>query len=203
VANDLDLVLFDLGGVLIELGGVDSLQEMASIVGDEELWEKWLTSPWVRRFERGECSPIDFSTGFVAEWQLDVSPERFLDIFRDWPVGPMAGSHELLIEVQAEVPIGCLSNTNTMHWDYQFSRWPILSQFDHRFLSFELGLVKPDAAVFGAVVDGASVTPDRVFFLDDNIINIDAARAFGFQAVRVRGIGEAREALAAAGVISG
>lgn len=51
-----DIVLFDLGGVLIELGGVSALQEMAGIASDDQVWQRWLTSPWVRNFENGRCS---------------------------------------------------------------------------------------------------------------------------------------------------
>jgi glucose-1-phosphatase len=202
VARPVNVVLFDLGGVLIELGGVTSLQEMAGLASDEAVWQKWLTSPWVRRFESGGCTPVEFSTGVVTEWDLSVSPERFLEIFRDWPIGPMAGSSELLAEVQREVPIGCLSNTNTLHWEYQFARWPILGLFDFQFLSFDLGLVKPDPAVFHAVSDRLPVSPDRVLFLDDNTLNADAARLFGFRSQRVRGVDEARGALVDAGVLS-
>ena len=138
----------------------------------------------------------------VTEWDLAVSPERFLEIFRDWPIGPLSGSSELLAEVQREVPIGCLSNTNVLHWDHQFARWPMLGAFDYRFLSFDLGLVKPDPAVFKAVSDRLPVGPDRVLFLDDNTLNADGAQSFGFRSQRVRGIEEARRALVDAGVLS-
>lgn len=200
--RDADLVLFDLGGVLIELGGVAALQELAGIASDEAVWQKWLTSAWVRRFESGRCSAEEFSSGVVSEWELAVPPERFLELFRDWPIGPLAGSSELLVDVQRTVPIGCLSNTNTMHWEHQVARWPILGLFDYRFLSFDLGLVKPDPAVFQAVADSLPVSPDRVLFLDDNTLNSDAARSFGFLSERVRGVEEARQVLVDAGVIN-
>jgi glucose-1-phosphatase len=198
---DVDIVLFDLGGVLIELGGVASLQTMAGIADDEAVWQKWLTSPWVRRFEAGQCSADEFSGGVVSEWDLPVTPDQFLEIFRDWPVGPLPGSSELLADVQRQVPIGCLSNTNTLHWDHQFARWPILGMFDYRFLSFDLGLVKPDRSVFKAVADRLPVGADRVLFLDDNALNSDAARSFGFLSERVRGVEEARQVLENVGVL--
>jgi putative hydrolase of the HAD superfamily len=201
--HEVDFVLFDLGGVLIELGGVAALQELAGVVGGDELWIRWLASPWVRRFERGECSATEFSTGFVSEWELDVSPDRFLAIFRDWPIGPYPGTTELLRETQRSVPIGCLSNTNSLHWDYQFSQWPVLGLFDFRFLSFELGMVKPDEAIFQAVADRLPVGRERVLYLDDVAVNSDAARSFGFRAEQVRGIDEVRSALLSVGILAG
>lgn len=199
--SEVDFVLFDLGGVLIELGGVASLQELAGIASDEEVWHRWLASPWVRRFEKGECSAEEFSIGVVSEWELALSPERFLEIFRDWPVGPFSGSQDLLLEVQRSVPIGCLSNTNSLHWERQTSQWPMLDTFDVRFLSFELGVVKPDLAIFQVVADQLPVSRDRVLFLDDVDLNSDAARSFGFLAEQVRGIEEARQALADSGIL--
>jgi phosphoglycolate phosphatase-like HAD superfamily hydrolase len=106
--RDIEFVLFDLGGVLIELGGLGMLQELAGIAGDEEVWQRWLTCPWVRSFERGRCSATDFSIGVVEEWQLDISPDRFLEVFRDWPIGPYPGAQELLEEVQQSVSIGLI-----------------------------------------------------------------------------------------------
>ncbi len=197
-----DIVLFDLGGVLIELGGVNAMRELADIASDDEVWQRWLTCPWVRSFERGRCSASEFADGVVSEWQLSITPERFLELFRGWPVGPMPGAWELLAEVQSTMPIGCLSNTNVLHWEYQVGHWPILNIFDYRFLSFDLGMVKPDSAVFEAVSERLPVSRDRVLFLDDNLLNTEAAGSFGFVSRRVRGVGEARRALVDAGVLT-
>ncbi|MGD0880521.1 MAG: HAD family phosphatase [Acidimicrobiales bacterium] len=196
-----DFVLFDLGGVLIELGGIGMLQELAGIASDDEVWHRWLACPWVRTFEKGECSPIEFSVGVVSEWQLDITPERFLKVFQDWPIGPFPGAHELLEEVQRFVPIGCLSNTNSLHWDHQFAEWPMLGLFDLRFLSFELGLVKPDTDIFQAVADQLPVDRRNVLYLDDVALNAEAARTFGFRSEQVRGPGECRRALARIGLL--
>ena len=43
----------------------------------------------------------------------------------------------------------------------------------------------------------------RVLFLDDNAMNVAGAAAAGFQAARVTGVGEARQRLVEAGVLSG
>jgi len=197
-----DIVLFDLGGVLIELGGVPVMRELTGIGSDDEVWQRWLTCPWVRSFERGQCSADEFAGGVVSDWELPVSPDRFLEMFRDWPRGPIPGAWELLAEVRSIIPIGCLSNTNVLHWEHQVAQWSILDEFDFRFLSFELGLVKPDAELFEEVSDRLPVGPERVLFLDDNSLNTEAARSSGFPAEHVRGVGEARRALIDTGVLS-
>ncbi len=138
----------------------------------------------------------------VAEWGLAVPPEQFLELFRAWPIGPLPGSSELLAEARQAVPIGCLSNTNSVHWEEQTRRWPLLGMFDYRFLSFDLGQVKPDAAIFEVVADRLPVDRRRILFLDDNALNTDAARSFGFLAEQVAGPTDARQALVDHGVLS-
>lgn len=100
------------------------------------------------------------------------------------------------------MPIGCLSNTDLLHWEHQSSQWPILAAFDYQFVSFDLGLVKPDLAVFQAVSDRLPVSRDRVLFLDDNALNTEAARTFGFLSEQVRGVVETRQALVKTGVLT-
>jgi HAD superfamily hydrolase (TIGR01509 family) len=201
-AEPIDVVLFDLGGVLIDFGGVRPMKELAGIEHDDELWRRWLSCPWVRSFERGNCSAERFAAGVVDEWALTLDPDAFLAAFRSWPGGPLPGADALLADVRRRVPAGCLSNTNSLHWEDQSARWPILDSFDFRFLSFELGFVKPDRELFDEVARRVGVPRGRVLFLDDNVINVDAARAAGFVADAVKGVAEARHALVTVGVIA-
>jgi putative hydrolase of the HAD superfamily len=199
--ESVEMVLFDLGGVLLEMRGVASMREHSGISNDDDLWSRWLGCPWVRRFESGACSDDDFARGMVGDWGLPISPTAFLDEFRTWPSGPLPGAEDLVREVMARVPVGCLSNTNALHWDEHLAGWPLIRMFETRFLSFEIGAPKPDRRAFDAVADQVVPDPERVLFLDDNAVNVDGAIAAGFRSVRVAGVSEARRALVAAGVL--
>ena len=200
-ARSVDVVVFDLGGVLAEFGGVERMRALAGIDDDEELWRRWLTCEWVRRFERGGCTPEAFAAGVVADWGLEVSAEVFLAEFGTWLVGPMPGAEQLVAQTREALPVAVLSNTNRVHWDAGAGRWPLLEMFDHAFLSFELGMVKPDPEIFLHVAETLDLPPARVLFLDDNRLNVEQAAAVGLQAARVVGVSQAREALAVAGVV--
>jgi HAD superfamily hydrolase (TIGR01509 family) len=200
-SDAIDVVLFDLGGVVIELGGVAAMMELAGIDNYDALWQRWLSCRWVRTFERGLCSADDFAAGVISDWALSVEPDAFLDAFRNWPIGPLPGAEALVRQVGETVPVGCLSNTNTLHWNDHFECWPIIDLFDFRFLSFELGVVKPDRDLFDRVADLLPAPPGRVLFLDDNLINVSGAAAAGFVARHARGVDEARDALVEARVI--
>jgi glucose-1-phosphatase len=196
-----ELVLFDLGGVLIAPGGVAPLRELSGLDSDEAVWARWLSCPWVRRFEAGRCTPEEFAAGVVDEWELDLEPAAFLQAFGRWPEPPYEDALELVAAVQQRVPVGFLSNMNAFQWNANYEAIPLTEAFTYRFLSFELGVVKPDAAVFEAVADRLPVPRARVLFLDDNAVNVTAAEEAGFAARHVRGVAAARAALAAAGVL--
>ena len=177
------------------------MRELSGIVSDEALWSRWLDCRWVRRFEAGRCTPEEFAAGVVADWELHLDPAAFLAAFGGWPEPPYAGALELVTAVQATVPAGFLSNMNSFQWATNYEAIPLAEAFDFRFLSFELGLVKPDAAIFDAVAARLPVPRDRVLFLDDNAVNVEGAEGAGFVARHVRGVDGARDALVAAGVL--
>ena len=196
-----DVVVFDLGGVLAEFGGVERMRLLSGIHDDDELWRRWLTCDWVRRFERGACTADAFAAGVVADWELAVTGEAFLTEFREWLVGPMPGAEELVADTKASLPVAVLCNTNQVHWEAGAHAWPLLRMFDRAFLSFEIGMVKPDAEIFHHVVSALEVDAGSVLFLDDNQMNVDQAREAGLWAERVVGVSAAREVLVAAGVV--
>ena len=202
MAEPIDLVLFDLGGVLIDVPGVQAMLELTGIASEDDLWRRWLMSQWVRRFESGRCTEAEFAHGVVTEWQLDLSPAAFLDAFRNWPNGPLRGAEQLVTETNARVSTGCFSNTNALHWDDHISTWPLLDLFDHLFLSFEMGMLKPDVAAFTQVAGLLPVPAERVLFLDDNALNVAGAAAAGFATARAVGVDAARERLVEVGVLS-
>jgi len=202
-AHRTEFVLFDLGGVLIEPGGVGPMRELSGIGTDEELWARWLSCRWVRRFEAGLCSPDEFAAGVVADWDLELGPDAFLEEFGGWANDPYPGALELVAAVRDDVGVGCLSNTNAVQWHANYEATPITEAFSLRFLSFELGLVKPDREIFETVATRLPVPPDRVLFLDDNAANVTGAEASGLVARHVRGVDEARRALDAEGIIAG
>ena len=198
---EIDVVLFDLGGVLFDFGGVEPMKSLSGIADDEDLWRRWLACRWVRSFERGGCTPEDFAVGVVTDWRLAITPNEFLDAFRSWVKGPLDGADALVRDAQRNVKVGCLSNTNPVHWEYNHNRWAILDAFDVRLLSFEMGCVKPDRETFDRAAQRLDCLPSRVLFLDDNAINVEGATAAGFRAARTVGVRAARHELASIGIV--
>ena len=172
-------LLFDLGGVLIELG---SLQEMmaTSPFDNQQIWKNWISSPSVRRFESGDCTDIEFAQSMISEFKLTVSVDDFLIEFNAWPQGTFVGAEELLVALVDRYRLACLSNTNLCHFNNFLHDQPVMKHFEMSFLSHQTGVLKPDRAAFDNVLIRLDAEPGEVLFFDDNPGNIAAATEFGF-----------------------
>jgi len=196
-----DAILFDLGGVLIELAGVEQMLAWSPGVADtDELWRRWLHSPAVRRFEVGGASAEAFAAEIVGEFRLPVSPAEFLAAFTHWPRSLYPGVTELLAGLAPRYRLASVSNTNALHWERFEREWSLPARFHANFPSHEVGRLKPDADYFEHVVAVLGFEPARILFVDDNRINVDAAAALGITARHVRNFAALEPALAALGV---
>ncbi len=178
------VILFDLGGVLIENNGRAALTAMLTRpLEAHEMWRKWLDSPVVREFERGRTSADEFAASFVREWEIDLDPAVFISEFATWPVGLFDGAEALLRAIKGTHHLACLSNTNAIHWQ----RFPELhGLFDSAFLSHQIGHIKPDREAFEYTVGKLDVAPQQVYFFDDLEPNVSMAREVGMNAYQVR-----------------
>jgi glucose-1-phosphatase len=196
-----DVVLFDLGGVLIELGGEALMSRWSGGTPVEELWRRWLTSPSVRDFESGRIDAETFASLAVSEFGLPVGAGEFLEAFGGWPTGMMPGALDLVRATRASGPVGFFTNSNALHWERFEREWRLPEAFDHPFSSHLIGALKPDREAYEHVLAAMGCDAARVLFLDDNQINVDGARRAGLVAHHVRGVTEARGCLERLGVV--
>ena len=202
MADPIKVMLFDLGGVLVELSGVPTfLAWLNHRVGVEELWAEWLSSDVVRAFESGQISAETFADGLIESMQLPVDRATFLHAFAGWPRGLLPQALEIVQQVSPHCVRATLSNTNELHWSRVMDGMGLRDAFDHHFASHLIGKLKPDAEIFEHVVEALDCAPSAVLFLDDNRLNVEAGQRFGMQAVRVQGPVEAARILSERGVL--
>ncbi len=198
----IDAILFDLGGVVIELAGVEKMLEWSEGVDTtDELWRRWLRSDAVRRFETGAIGRDAFAREVTAEFGVPVPPDEFLAAFTWWPRSVLPGAFELLSALRGRYRLASVSNTNEIHWQRFSQTWSLDAAFDHNFPSHLVGKLKPDADYFAHVVEAIGAPAHRVLFVDDNAINVDAAARLGLHARRVVGVEGARQALREIGLL--
>ena len=196
-----DVLLFDLGGVLIDFAGFDELGHLLpGGVRREEVRERWISSPSVQQFERAEITSDDFARGVVRELGLDLGPDEFIEAFVKWARGLYPGARSLLDRLQGTCRLACLRNSNKLHTPIH--RRSIDRMMDTYYFSDELGLVKPDREIFEYVIRDLDVAPRRIAFFDDTAVNVHAARDAGIVAFEVDGILELETQLQGLGVLS-
>jgi len=187
------VLLFDLGGVLLENVGFERLNALLpSPMAAEEMKTQWLESPAVRSFESGKCTPEEFARNVVVEWRLSLEPNDFLEAFTYWPKGLYAGASELLAELRERHVVACLSNSNEIHWK-RFNGFR-----DHFHISLSshlLGELKPDRECFETALKVCKTSASDAAFFDDSLANVLAARSLGIEAFHVNGLSEVRHEL--------
>lgn len=188
------LVAFDLGGVLVDV-----------VLG--RLWE-------TLERERDEVEAAFFGDGrhdavsvgaLAGHAYLEEAAARLradlAQIRRAWrAVVRVDGDAPPLVESVATRSVAW-SNTDPEHIEALEGELPSTLLCEARALSYEIGATKPLSAFYESALARAGVRPGDVVFLDDRADNITAARALGIDAVEVRGVDEARAALAARGLL--
>jgi len=82
-----------------------------------------------------------------------------------------------------------LSNLNELHYRHLISRWPgVFSNCRELFLSFKMGLRKPDPKIYARVLEGIGAARHDCFFVDDSEENCEAAKNFFDHIHRFQGI---------------
>ena len=66
---EIDVLLFDLGGVLIDFAGFEELGPLVpDSPGRKEIRSRWINSEVVQRFERGHIGPDHFAQGIIGDF---------------------------------------------------------------------------------------------------------------------------------------
>ena len=188
-------ILFDLGGVLVDWDGISPLIDLTNAsITPEQARRFWLESAWVKRFETGLCSDLDFAKGVIEDLNLNLTPDEFIIEFSGWDRGPFQGASEILKELQKNFQLYCLSNNNRIHWHLPEIQ-ALLKYFLRTFVSFETGYMKPDPSAFKAVLSHIPETPDKVLFIDDNLECVETASKLGLTARQANGLAGVKKVL--------
>lgn len=195
-----DVLLFDLGGVLIDFAGFAELPRLVPGSPDpSSIRRRWIESETVHSFERGDIGPGEFARRFITEWRLEMNADAFLRELEAWARGPYEGATDLLENLQQDYRIACLSNSNELHTSRH--RRAIGRYIDHQIFSNEVGLAKPDPEIFDLAIRTLEVPAHRIAFFDDTVINVEVAAEAGMDAHLVDGISELELCLRRVGIL--
>jgi putative hydrolase of the HAD superfamily len=191
-----EVILFDLGGVLVDFSGVPAVAPMLGVEASaSEIRDRWSRCPHTAAFQRGELTTAEFGERFARAWGLVVTPEQFLQEFRTWSRALLPGAADLLALLRPRFRLAALSNSNELHWARNTTELGITGQFEVAISSHQVGLSKPDPRIYRAALDRLEVAPGAVLFFDDVQDNVEAAAALGIHGFRVDGVEGIRDRL--------
>ena len=195
---DIDALLFDFGGVLVEIDFDRVFARWAGLAGAPfaQVKARFSFAGAYERHERGELDAAGYFAALRGQLGLALDDAQLAD---GWArvLGPeRTATVELLPRLAERVPIYLFSNTNAAHHEVWAARHAAaLAPFRRHFLSFEIGRRKPERAAFEHVAEAIGVPPSRILFLDDTLENVEGARAAGLPAAHVPGPAEVARAV--------
>lgn len=186
--EQIEVLLFDVGGVLIELQGLPFKPEWVHpLATDGHVRELWLQSSVAKDFECGIVDMDAFAHRLIQEASLNTSRDELLEHFLYWPRQCFDKALDSVKGLSADYRLAALSNSNAYHWPRVIDELQLGQVIPEYYVSHELGMMKPDPAIFNTVVDKLGVSAEQVLFFDDTQANVDAAYQLGIKAVKVDG----------------
>jgi glucose-1-phosphatase len=196
---NVEALLFDLGGVVIEIDFGLAFARWAQIAGVpvDQVKARFAFDAAYERHERGQIDCAQYFEALRAALGVRLSDAELLEGWNSIYVREVPGIRNLLAPLAARVPLYAFTNSNHTHTACWAPRYAdVLQVFRKVFNSCELGLRKPEPAAFRAISAEIGHPLDRILFFDDTPVNVDGARAIGMPAVLVRSIEDVRQAVA-------
>lgn len=183
-----DAIIFDLGGVILNIDYQLPVKAFRKL-GIEDFsgyFSQASQSKLLDDYETGRISSSEFISSIREIVQPGTSDDQIIDawnsILLDLPEQRL-----FTLEKAAENHrIFLLSNTNDLHIE-SFNRYlldefqlPSLEPFfEQLYLSYEVGLRKPDPRIFEYVLQDAGLDPQNTLFIDDSVQHIQSAKELG------------------------
>lgn len=180
-------VIFDLGGVIVRTDDISQRTRLAERFGMTyaDLDRLVFSSETAQRAECGLATPAEV-WAVVAE-QLHLPVEEMPAFEKAFFSGDSVDFTlvERIRSLRPAYTTAALSNT----WLVDLPRYlseekHILDTFDVVISSAQCGMAKPAPEIFHHALELVGARPEETIFVDDNLRNVEAARALGIHAIR-------------------
>jgi putative hydrolase of the HAD superfamily len=163
-------VIFDLGGVLLEVKQQNIFENLSKLSG--------LPAAQVREL-LGQHRPLTETFGVQ---EFSHSEVAVIEAINSELGSPIAGTERVLSALKPHVKLACLSNTNSVHWRELQRSYAFMQYLDVALASQRLGCAKPDAQIYTKANEMLGAAPHELLFFDDKVENVQAATAQGWNA---------------------
>lgn len=185
-------IIFDFGGVIVDIsrtGAVKRFEELG-LTNAEELLDKYHQKGIFLEVEDGKIGAEEFCTKLGELCGREISLEESKHAWLGFMTGIPLYRLEYLEELRKNYNLYLLSNTNPfiMSWarseELSPLQKPLDSYFDKLYLSYQVGIVKPDKEIFEYLIKDAAINPAESIFVDDGKANVEMAQSLGFQTMQ-------------------
>ena len=188
VQPSIDVILFDLGNVILPFSHYQIAEKLSRFTQKKEFQDPQKIFSYLFDFEKGavngyevgKVSSIEFFQSLKELLHLSISFEEFVPIWNDIFTENQEVS-EIIRSFKGKKRLGLISNTNSLHFDYILSKFPIIRAFDKWILSHEVGFKKPAVEIFQRAIEWASVKPEKILLIDDTKGHVEVAVSLGMQ----------------------
>lgn len=192
-------IIWDLGGVLVRTEDFTPRDRLAARLGMSraQLDRLVFGGPGDYRAQLGEIS-------YAQHWealrrQLDLGPDELAAMQRDYFAGDVldVGLVDYIRALKADYYTALLSNALSILRSLINEQWKIDDAFHAMVISAEVGLMKPDPAIYHLALEQVGVEPGEAVFIDDHPDNVAGARDVGMHAIHFQGSQQAMRELQA------
>lgn len=201
--EDTEAIIFDFGGVLINLdydktkSGLEALLQQPLDSGFSKKYQTEIFD----KYETGNLGTQDFINLLLEKMKKDTTANAVVLAWNSMLLSIAVENIQFISSIKPKYKVYMLSNTNELHIDLAFSRWKESTGdnpydlFDKVYLSHELGMRKPNAEIFDFVCNDIGISPEKILFIDDSEQHIDGANKLGLQTHLLRDINRLQEVL--------
>lgn len=181
-------VIFDMGGVLLRSEDETGRRKWEQRLGlaEGELAEIVFNSPVSQKATVGLATDEDIWRHVATRFSLDADTLRQLR--RDFWSGDRVDVQlaDFLRNLRPRYKTAILSNAWPGARRALTERWGLADAVDEMIISAEVGLAKPDPAIYRLAAQRLGVALAEAVFVDDMAVNVEAARALGMHGVQFR-----------------
>ncbi|UXX77841.1 HAD family phosphatase [Reichenbachiella carrageenanivorans] len=187
-------IIFDLGGVIIDLDFKKTPEALALLSGwpADDIYQRYWEPGLFQDHEKGLISDQDLRLGINQLFKTQLSD---LQIDQAW--NAMLGNVpkarlDFMCSLRKDYKVLVLSNTNGIH-EKAFNQIIQASSgeqslhafADEVYFSHELHMRKPDLDIYQEVLKRSDNRADECLFLDDTLANLEAAASLGIHTLHI------------------
>jgi len=195
--KEINAVIFDMGGVLLKTENPAPRKALAARFGVTrmELEAFIFMSETSLRSEVGELSDKDHWENALRHFNQPVN--NYLAVYDEYFSGD-AIDQELLgfvVSLKSDYQVGLLSNAWMNARTLLDKHFNFIDVFDVSVFSSEVGIRKPDQAIFKLMLEKMGVKAENAVFIDDMPLNVEGAISAGLHAIRYTDTPQIKNAL--------